>query len=540
MKKGLTILTVLALLFTILLAGCGNGDKEDASGVSDEKKTETPSGKITLKIARTGYSDLRPPAKDLWMWKKYEEKSGMQVEWEEIPGGSLAERKNVIIGSNDLPDAFYQIGFSQDELIKYGSQGLFIPLEDMIEKEAPNLQKLFTDHPDIKRALTMPDGHIYSLPYIDFSKAYASLRIYINKKWLDNLGLPVPKTTEEFRSTLKAFHEKDANGDGTAGNEMSWVAPTGTLNWTLERQLFGSFGMGNGGLKANSNWIYKDKDGQLKTIFNDPKYKEVWKYLIELYNDKSLPQQNFSGYEYAQWVADGAKDLVGAFSWVGADYLGSDVKKNFIGINVLEGPNGDKVVNWMDPPTRGISSFIITNKNKHPEQTLKWVDYFYGEEGSKFGTLGIEGETYNMVDGKPVYIDQIANYKGGLQLGAFQYVDNVYGGDYPYVEPLDELRTAIKGTTVAQDILADTAELEKYAPEERWPDFMPTPEESKQTSAIMTDINKYIAEMRVKFITGKLDLDAEWDNYVATLNKMGAEKYVEIKRAQYERYNNVK
>ena len=39
-----------------------------------------------------------------------------------------------------------------------------------------------------------------------------------------------------------------------------------------------------------------------------------------------------------------------------------------------------------------------------------------------------------------VYIDEILNYQNGPQLGAFQWVDNVYGGYFPYAELDQEIR----------------------------------------------------------------------------------------------------
>ena len=39
-------------------------------------------------------------------------------------------------------------------------------------------------------------------------------RMYINQKWLDNLGLDMPTTTDELRDVLQAFREKDPNGNG--------------------------------------------------------------------------------------------------------------------------------------------------------------------------------------------------------------------------------------------------------------------------------------------------------------------------------------
>lgn len=538
MTRKLLVLLAFLLTVTTGLAGCSGGGGGQTAGNRGEKgQTDGP---VTLKFTRISYNDVRPPSKDLWMWKKYEEKTGIRIEWEEIPGASVSERKNVILGSNKLPDAFYQLGFSNDELIRYGEQGIFVPLEDLIEQHAPNLKKLFQDYPEVKKTLTMPDGHIYSLPYIDSALPYRSIRLYINQTWLDRLGLELPKTTDELREVLLAFKEEDANGNGDPNDEMGWIMPSGTINSMFERQLFGSFGMGNGGLKAAENWIYKDQDGEMKLIFNDPKYKDVLRYLRQLYEDGTLPLLNYSEYEYAQWVSDAANDKVGAFSWGDPAYIGTAGPKNFVGINVLAGPGGDQVVSWMDPMTRGTSSFTITKANPQPEETIKWVDFFYGEEGSMFGFFGTEGETYNMVDGKPAYIDEIQNYEGGQQLGAFQYVDNVYGGYYPYVEPPADLRSAAKGKTVDEDFKTNSAELEKFLPEEIWPSFVPTPEESKEQSAILTDINKYITEMRVKFITGKANLETDWDNYVGTLDRMGAQKYLEIKKSQYERYQSVK
>jgi putative aldouronate transport system substrate-binding protein len=528
MKKGLSLL--LAATLTLALTACsGKENNVEPSPSATAGEAEN----ITLKIVKRGYTDVHPPAEEFWMWKKYEEISGIHVDFEEIPGAAVAERKNVMLGSNDLPDAFYRIAFGTDELLKYGKQGLFIPLEEQIEQHAPNLNKLLQDNPDIKRAITMSDGHIYALPYVDFSKAFNSVRLYINKSWLDEAGLPVPKTTTEFRDALKKVREKDSS-------RLGWALET--QYWTfLELFLASSFGMGEGGSKGFGQYLFKDKDGQIKTTFNDPKYKELLQYMSDLYKDGSLAQQNFTtGYDYSKFAIDGANNKIGSFVWEGPGYIGNDAVKNFTGINVLEGPHGDKIAGTLGPAAKGTFGFVITNKNKYPAETLKWIDYFYGEEGIKLGTFGIEGETYTTVDGKPKYIDEILNYKGGVQLGAFQYVDNVYGAYYPYVEPEDELRMAVRGTTVADEIKADPAELDEFAPKELWPDFVPTDEEANTTSAILTDINKYIEEMRVKFVTGKANLDTDWDGFVKTLDKMGGSKYLEIKKAQYERYMSVK
>lgn len=188
MRKRLQFLLALTLTFSLFCSPAAGPGSEASPEPSD---TEGDPGSITLHIVKRGYTDVHPPADQLWMWQKYEEISGIKVEFEELAGAAVTERKNVMLGSNDLPDAFYRIAFGTDELMKYGKQGLFIPLEELIEEHAPNLRKLLNENPDIKGAITMSDGHIYALPYVDFSKAFNSVRLYINKSWLDEAGLDV-------------------------------------------------------------------------------------------------------------------------------------------------------------------------------------------------------------------------------------------------------------------------------------------------------------------------------------------------------------
>lgn len=543
-KRGAIGLSVL-LVLTVALAACSGKNADNRSSDSGGTSKPLSNDPITLKIVKLSYPDVGPAAKDKWMWQEYEKMSNVRVDWTEIPSGEQVEKKNALMNSGDYPDAFYgPIGFSTDELVKYGGQGIFIPLEDLIDRYAPNLSKLFRDKPDIKKALTMPDGHIYALPYVESSNLYASIRFYMNKKFLDNVGMQAPTTTDELIAVLEAFRDKDANGNGQADDEYplalpDWMFATAQGAGLFEQEMYGSFGMGNGGLQGAANWIYKDKDGQLKTIFNDEKLRQLWKYLKKLWDDKLLHPETLSGLDFGKWTSLGANDQVGLYSFVHSQLFGPDKTDDYIAIDALQGPDGDQVANWVDFPVRYYSSFIITKSNKEPERSIQWADYFYGEEGSMFGFFGKEGETYSMADGKPQYVDKILNDTKGAQIGAFQYIDNNYGGYYPYVEPPEEYR-AIQGFDSVEDYFKTTSErLDRYLPEEIWPQFNPTSEESTETIPILTDINKFIYESRVKFISGDWNLDgADWDNYVQTLDKMGAKRYLEIKQAQYERFKN--
>lgn len=528
MKK-LLIMTVLIIATAALVFASGK----------TETGTTAAKGPVTMTFVAPVW-DVNPPMNDWWIWKAYEKMSKIHIIWNEIPRASLDEKKNLMFASADLPDAFWQVPFTTADIASYGEQGLLVALDtdNLLEKNAPSLSAVMNRLPSVRAVITMPDGHIYSLPYIMEDGNDASLRYYINKNWMQRVGITKrPETTEELYTLLKAFKDKDANGNGNPNDEIPLYMSPGGFPWTFERQLFGAFGVGGHGLPASSAFIYlNSQTGKIEHVYASQGGKELWQYEARLWKDGLIHPETFTGYEYAKWVADGQKDIVGMYSWVGPNFLGEDVQDNFIGVTQIAGPKGNRDLTWIDPPARGNWSFLITNKCKTVPEAIKWADYFYSPEGAKFGFIGIEGETYKMVNGKPEYIDEILNYKGGVQLGAFQYGLLVYGGYYPYIEPSSDLIAQVKGMSKEEVINCDPEEYKKYMPKEIWPTFSPTKAELEVLVTVETDINTYINESRVKFVTGAWNFVSDWDNYIAQLKKMGLDKLVGVRQQQYDRY----
>lgn len=78
-------------------------------------------------------------------------------------------------------------------------------------------------------AITAPDGNIYALPSInDCYHCSMAQKMWIYKPWLDKLGLDVPTTTDELYTVLKAFKDKDPNGNGKADEVPLTGAPRGS------------------------------------------------------------------------------------------------------------------------------------------------------------------------------------------------------------------------------------------------------------------------------------------------------------------------
>ncbi len=150
------------------------------------------------------------------------EEAGLKFDFTSVMGADLAEKRNLLLASGDYPEIFMKSSFTMTDLNKYGSQGLFLPLEDLIKEHAPNLTKVL-DERDAWKYLTSADGHIYSLPEIGRQEG-AVTTYWINKRWMDNLGLEEPKNLDELYNVLKAFKEQDANGNGDTDDEIPFTA----------------------------------------------------------------------------------------------------------------------------------------------------------------------------------------------------------------------------------------------------------------------------------------------------------------------------
>ncbi|GFZ82665.1 hypothetical protein GCM10008018_30640 [Paenibacillus marchantiophytorum] len=121
----------------------------------------------------------------------------------------------VMIASGEYPDI---VSGKIDGFNKYGQSGAFIPLNEPIAKWAPNIKKNLIDNPEAKSQTIAFDGNHYSVPML--SAMRTSEGMLVRKDWLDRLGLPMPETIDDWYTMLKAFKEKDANGNGDSNDEV--------------------------------------------------------------------------------------------------------------------------------------------------------------------------------------------------------------------------------------------------------------------------------------------------------------------------------
>lgn len=536
-------LLVVFLAFLLIVQGCGKPKTSDSTTETDNEVNqknfnETGMPIVNEPITLDFFASYSPQsAKDfnnVPVLDEYEKLTQIKVNWEQVPMNNLAEKMNLALLSDELPDVFYGMWMSNNDVFKYGSEGTFIPLNDLIEQYAPNLSALLDEYPSIRKGLTFPDGNIYSFPTI-YSPEFTSLLVgskpWINEEWLEKLDMENPKTTEDFYHYLKAVKESDLIGDGK-NKEIPYGEPSNNLDY-LTHWLKGSFGIGNRGRLHQDIDIDPDT-GELRYIPMLDGYKDMLEYMHKLYSE-GLIEQNTYSLETEQYLANGASGLYGATNYFNpVEMFGKEGGSAYTSGHALEGPRGHREYTGMTHPLYSSGQFMISKDNKNPAETVRWMDYLgFHDDGVKLFYMGIEGVTYEETPEGPVLTEEITNNPDGLSetQALAKYMIAPGGG-----HPTKIVSEYYSGADNSELELEATEKLKPYLIEEAWPTFSYTKEGSKVINTLGSDIDKYVSEMKAKFIVGEVPF-SEWDKYVETIEKMGLKQYMEIKEKAYNRYS---
>lgn len=467
------------------------------------------------------------------LWKDYEEMTGIHIEWTLVPTESFSEKRNLLLAANELPDAIMIAGLSNAQLVQYGEDGLFADFAPLLE-HMPHLSKALEKYPQVKAGITMPNGAIYGLPGIfdsEFKSLIVSGGLYIQKSYLENLNMEIPKTVDEFTDFLLAVAREDADGDGDPTNEVGYVNPltsgTGALNDAVSR-LFGAYGLGTLGTSKHAS-LQLNEDGSLSFLPATDRYKEVLQKVHEWY-EAGVFAPDVLTMDSAATYALCAENRAAVAATLSATNF-TNTPEDYIGMEALEGPYGDKQVCWQNMNLANVGTFVITADCEQPELLASWIDWFYSDDGSIKFFMGTEGETFDIVDGEYIYQDWVTNSPDGRSMDEIIGTFSCYpGGGAPRIVT----ESYFSGTQKQPDAMA-LGELNfPYLTPDAAPDFTYTLEESQRLTEL-SDLQTYVANMQIQFVTGQESFD-NWDAYLERLEQLGVKEYMEIEIAAYERY----
>jgi putative aldouronate transport system substrate-binding protein len=535
MRKQWKALSSVLLGCSLLLSACTGGEPS-AGG-----ENKDPNGAVTLSVFGGQRADVQDLTTNTFT-KTVEKKLNIKFKWEVVPTTGQNDKKQLLLASGDYPEVFLDGGLTQAEQLKYGQQGVFLPLNDLIEQYAPNIKKAFTDIPYLKNGISTPDGKIYALPQInECYHCWYSQKMWINKAWLDKLGLKMPETTDDFFQVLKAFKEKDPNGNGKQDEVPLSGAPT-AWHGNIDGFLMNAF------IYNNSLDYFTMKDGKVDFAANKPEWKKGLEYMNQLYKagliDQAAFTQNQDGLK--QLGNNAGTAILGTFT---AGHIGMVVdvspgqtrNKDYDVVPPLKGPDGVQLSGYFADVGNGI--FAITNKASKEKQiaAIKLADYMYKEEAALLSIFGPEGKWWSKAkEGEKDVRGRQAKYITSPEFDSIQQQNE----HWSQMGPTLRTRDYRESFAVPQDPLGDggyeyrlylaTQKYEKYKPKEAYPiSIFMDPKDADAANQFRTTINDYVKASMVEFIIGRKNLTSDWEAYVKGLDGMNLKQYLSIYQKSY-------
>jgi len=435
---------------------------------------------------------------------------------------SSKEAHNLMLASGDIP---HIVGGDKikNMVNEYGPQGAFVPLNDLIDEHAPNIKAFFEKYPEKQAAVSAFDGNLYYIPYLPdgkYGRAY-----WIRQDWLETLGLEVPQNVDELYEVLTAFRNQDPNGNG-----LKDEVPYFVRQWPELLRLVTLWdGRSSGSDTAHDFHV---ADGKIQHGYAGEGYREGIKNIAKWYAEGLIDAEVFTrGSSAREYLL--SENLGGmTHDWF-ASTSGYNIslKDKVAGFNldVMAPPasvSGKRIAEHRRIPVKP-DGWAISHTNPDPVTTIKYFDFYFTEEGRRLANFGVEGLTYNLVDGEPIFTDEF-KAKGPINSSLYQVGSQVQRGyfqDFNYEKQWTN-PSALEGIALydAGDYLVDQFlgvafnEEEQGIYDKKW-----------------SQIETYMLEKQQAWVLGSSDVEADWDNYIKTLDKMGYNDVVDAMQSAYNR-----
>lgn len=548
LKKAISI-TLAAVIAAGCFAGCGNNTAQQTvnteyvrdENVNDPGVFPVCKEKIKLTVGIPQNSFITDYVDNAYT-KEIEKQLNCELEFMMLPAKDTMQKVELMMaaGGEELPDIFCGVNFSDGALVSYGQSGMIVPLNGYYENSMYYLKDAMEKEPDLKSLITAPDGNMYYVP--KYSKALSNEvgcgRAWINKTWLDKLGLEIPTTTAEFKEVLKAFKEQDPNGNGKA-DEIPFSGYTSLGNLCGLEYLFASH------LKftPKTSYLYA-KDGKVEAGYVQDGWKQAIEYCADLYKEGLISDSTFTldTNSFAPLKNNPEVPILGAFISMSMGFSNDVIDRydDYVVLPPLEGEGGYRSSMWV--PTVPSAGLVVTKNCENPEAAFRLGDFLCSQDMSlwnRWGELNVDWKyaeegapsLYDEV-GYPAIVEMINN-KWGVPNNAHWHGACPSYRDYA----LTSGQVASENNYDEATIATSTIEYMKYADMTDVKKFVYDMDVIEEATEINTNIESYVKEKTAAFVVGTQNIESDWDKYIAEINNMGLERLIEHTQASYDKMN---
>ena len=464
---------------------------------------------------------------DCQIYQVAEEKTGVKMTYTGLSTSASAEQFNVIMASGSYPDLIgwglnYATG--DDAAVE---EEIYLDLTEYIAEYAPNYWSILSTDDELLDTAITDGGYIVGFHAVRTEESLGKAGLVIRTDLLEKNGMEKPYTIEEFEEVLAMFQSEGLE------QPLMMLAPGAIQdNWLAAAFDVAAF-CNSFPQSVVPTYVEDDtiKFGPLEegfkeyiTLIND------WYNKGYIHTDFISKNSNWNGPDYSNAITTGEAGLFYA-DWgnLGGYVEGSEVEGFAVEATYDMHATEDSVNHFAQYTKKSVGNgFRITTDCENIELACQWGDWWYTEEGSLTANYGVEGVSFEYIDGVPMFTETVTDAPEGMRDALLIYASN------------DTICCVIDGNAVASGY----SDLDKAAPE-IWATGMDdsyvipstvslSAEETTEATNIYSDIQTLCLESIAKFITGEKSLD-EYDDFVASIKAMNIDGYLEIYQGAYDR-----
>lgn len=553
-KRLLAMLLSLTCLVSVL-GGCGNkqtldptdtptvagsdaptkGTEEATSGTEENVGIAVDAfAGTTLTIAMMrNAADLSEDFNDKPIFKMAEEATGIHINWISVDQNIQEERVSVMLSSpEDMPDAFLRL-ISEDQLAQEAEAFYDFSQGDLLETYAPDVLAVYEKMEGGLDMLRWSDGSIRSL-----GAGLATDRNgepgpiwFINKTWLDQLGLDVPETAEEFYNVLKAFKENDMNGDGNPNDEI----PVTFCNsyWAGNFMNFAdSFGLPGYSDQPYSHYLMV-QDGEVVPTMDADNYRACLEYFHKLSVEGLFDVEGFSQ-TTEQHKAKIKEGHVGVFfGYTAGTFLNDNTFYQPTDYVPLRPFQGLEDVEPMKSGTKDAvnlirTALVVSADCENVEALLHWWNYLHSSIELKMTAyLGEQGGRWDILeDGTIVKLTENKLQPEGMTTTQYDYTYGIV--NWPPVItkdelPIDEVPIDPENQTKRENNVSYVWDMMQ---DEYLPVRFTDPDKISERTFIEIDLFAYIANFTALSVKNGVT-DATWEQHLNQLEAYGYYEWID-------------
>jgi putative aldouronate transport system substrate-binding protein len=504
---------------------------------SGAQSAQQATDKLTkLKILQYDLDNQQTDYANLWFYRELEKETGVHVEWDLVKGADWDTQINLRFAAMDLPDLIRTGSVNVEE---YGvEQKLLVPLDDYLKDSMPNYySRLFMN--DANKSMTASDGKMYYIGGLIAQNVNHQGNHYINKAWLDKLGLPIPKTIDELTNVLIAFRDRDPNGNGIK-DEIPFIAG-GTFPIKDETTgiypHFASFGVPLHDNQRYGCYASITREGKVQFAVDYPGFRDAVEWLAMCYREKLLDMESLTQ-DSNTWGVKMNTGNTGYTTYLRLlnTALTPEVAKNFVSLIPPASKYGVQVPRLIEVPKNDAS---ITIANKYVAQTLQWLDLQLETERMMVSWNG------PIKAGGPIPPTMKINAEGKYEILSVPPNNGLYNivpvyhalffapGDY-YSKIYQMPPHRVERYQTSQDYLnAGVLEPGSYTILEQL--LKPSSADAIELTRLYNEIDKLMQESLADFIRSGVT-DAKWNTFLGSCKSVGVEKYISLLQKYYDVY----